>query len=151
MSLEPRQRCSDPYGGPIYQVDLFERKMFAGNGVGLPLWQINLVDGPPEQAEAWDAIFRIKEPYGQDALDADFISWVNHFSLWFVREFSRDSTADEVSATLPRYIENVIQDGILDRAFFKVEAFHVIDAGCNDPDDGEDVRAWLWDFVEYAT
>jgi len=148
-----RRRCSDPYGGPVYRVDLSESPLFSGNevrGTRLPQWQIELVDGPPEQAEAWNTIFKIKERYSRDVLDADFISWIEHFARWFVREFGRGRSAEDVAAELPRYIDNVVQDGLADRAFLKAEAFRLILAGCNDPDDGEDVRAWLWGFVEYA-
>jgi hypothetical protein len=94
--------------------------------------------------------FKIKERYSRDILDADFISWIRHFALWFVGEFGRGRNDDDVAAELPRYIDNVIQDGLADRAFLKAEAFRLILAGCNDPDDGEDVRAWLWGFVEHA-
>jgi len=134
-------------------VDLSESPLFSGNevrGTRLPQWQIELVDGPPEQAEAWNTIFKIKERYSRDVLDADFISWIEHFARWFVREFGRGRSAEDVAAELPRYIDNVVQDGLADRAFLKAEAFRLILAGCNDPDDGEDVRAWLWGFVEYA-
>jgi len=148
-----RRRCSDPYGGPVYRVDLSGSPLFSGNevrGTRLPLWQIELVDGPPEQADAWNTIFKIKERYIRDVLDADFISWMEHFARWFDRESGRGKSADEVAAELPRYINNVVQDGLADRAFLKAEAFRLVLAGCNDPDDGEDVRAWLWGFVEYA-
>ena len=148
-----RQRCSDPYGGPVFQVDLSASRLLAGNklrGAQLPLWQINFVGGPPEQAEAWDSIYDIKRRYSRDVLDADLISWIEHFARWFVREFGRGKSADEVVDELPKYIDNVIQDGIADRAFLKAEAFRAIQAGCNDPHLGDDVRAWLWAFVEHA-
>ena len=84
-----RRRCSDPYAGPTYQVRLAASDLFAGkevNGFRLPRWEIELFGGPPEQAEAWDAIYRIKERYSRDVLDEDFLSWIEHFANWFVRQ-----------------------------------------------------------------
>jgi hypothetical protein len=119
-------------------------------GFRLPNWEIDFVDGPPEQAETWDAVYRTRERYRRDVLNADFLSWVEHFAGWFVRQVGRNSSADEVAAQLPRYIDGVIQDRFADRAFLKAEAFRVIHTGCQDAVRGSDVRSWLWSFVEYA-
>ncbi len=144
-----RRRCSDPYAGPTYQVRLSATKLFEDKE-GNPKWEIELVGGPPEQAETWDTIYRIKERYRRDVLDADFLSWIAHFAAWFVYDMGRGRGPDEVASVLPRYIEGVIQDRLADRAFLKVEMFRLIHAGCECPASGDEVRKWLWAFVEYA-
>ena len=131
-----RRRCSDPYAGPTYQVCLSASELFAGNevdGFKLPRWEIEFAGGPPEQAETWNAIYRIKERYGRDVLDAEFRSWIAHFAEWFVCEFGRGKSPDEVAAELPRYIGGVIQDRLTDKAFLKAEVFRLIQASCTSP------------------
>ncbi len=149
-----RRRCSDPYLGPTYRVTLEGSEFFNGNeirGYALPRWNINIVGQEPDRAETWDTVYQIKTRYTRDILDADFLSWISHYSRWFIREKGRDHDAAAVAAELPRYIEGVVQDGYADRAFLKAEAFRLLDRSSSDPDIGEDVRQWLWGFVEYAT
>jgi hypothetical protein len=148
-----RRRCSYCYDGPTYHVRLSASVLFAGNeikGFRLPRWEIELVGDPPEQAQTWDAIYRIRERYGRDVLDADFLSWIGHFANWFKRQIGPGKNPDEVAAELPRYIDGVIQDGFADRAFLKAEAFRLIHRGCGCSARGDEVRKWLWAFVEYA-
>lgn len=147
-----RRRCSDPYAGPAYRVNLNGSEFGAGNqvqGFTLPKWQIGF-DGPTaQQAETWDTVYDIKSRLSS-TLDADFLSWIAHFASWFVKEVGRGKSSDEVAETLPRYIENVIQDEFEDRAFLKAEAFRFLDRSCADPINGSEIKEWLWGFVEYA-
>ncbi|UCI21813.1 hypothetical protein FJ970_13020 [Mesorhizobium sp. B2-1-8] len=148
-----RRRCSDPYLGPTYRITLEGSEFFIGNEVGgytLPRWNINIVGDELDRAETWNSVYQIKLRYSRDVLDADFLSWIGHYSKWFLVEKGRDQTADQVAAEVPRYIEGVVQDGYADRAFLKAEAFRLLDRSCNDPEIGEDVRQWLWNFVEYS-
>lgn len=148
-----RRRCCDPYFGPTYRITLDGSEFFNGNEIGgysLPRWNINIVGQEPDRADTWDAVYQIRTRYTRDILDADFLSWVGHYSTWFVRENGRDHNAAAVAAEIPRYIEGVIQDGYADRAFLKAEAFRLLDRSSKDPQIGEDVRQWLWGFVEYA-
>ena len=148
-----RRRCSDPYAGPNYRISLEGSEFFKGNTVGgyvLPRWDITMVGDELDRAETWNSVYQIKVRYARDILDADFLSWIKHYSGWFLAELGRGRDADAVAAELPRYINNVIQDGYADRAFLKAEAFRLLNHTCRDPDIGEDVRHWLWAFVEYA-
>lgn len=147
-----RRLCSDPYSGPVYRVTLNGSLFGKGNevkGFTLPRWQIGF-DGPTaQQAVTWDAVYEIKSRLGS-ILDADFLSWVEHFASWFVKEIGTGKSSNEVAETLPRYIENVIQDKFEDRAFLKAEAFRFLNSSCADPINGNDIKEWLWGFVEYA-
>jgi len=148
-----RRRCSDPYAGPTYHIRLASSVLFAGNvksGYRLPRWQIDFVGAPPEQAETWDEVYKIRERYTRDILDENFLSWVQHFAAFFINRNGRGRTAFEVAGELPRYIDDIIQYRIADRAFLKLEAFRLIHAGCESPNQGHDVRQWLWNFVEYS-
>ena len=78
------------------------------------------------------------------------MSWVKHFALWFVKEIGVGKSPDVVAETLPRYIENVIQDNFEDRAFLKAEAFRFLSHSFADPINGNEIKEWLWGFVEYA-
>lgn len=151
---EARQRrmCSDPYSGPTFQVTLDGSEFDLGNesgGARLPRWEISIVGESEQQAATWDTVYQIKSRYAA-VLDADFVSWVKHFALWFVREVGRGRTADEVVSELPRYINNVVQDGFEDRAFLRAEAFEMLNKFCQDPTVGDDAKEWLWAFVEYS-
>ncbi|UTH45332.1 hypothetical protein [Loktanella salsilacus] len=147
-----RRSCSDPYAGPVYQLKLNGSVFGEGNevqGFIMPRWQINF-DGPTaQQAETWDAVYEIKSRL-VTTLDADLLSWVRHFASWFIREIGTGKSSDEVAETLPRYIENVIQDHFEDRAFLKAEAFRFLSHSCADPINGNEIKEWLWGFVEYA-
>ncbi len=148
-----RRRCSDPYAGPSYRISLEGSEFFQGNEVGgyvLPRWDITMVGDELDRAETWDAVYQIKVRYARDVLDADFLSWIKHYSGWFLAELGRGHDGNAVAAELPRYINNVIQDGYADRAFLKAEAFRLLNHACRDPEIGDDVRQWLWAFVEYA-
>ncbi|WBH15280.1 hypothetical protein [Sphingomonas radiodurans] len=149
-----RRRCCDPYSGPTYRISLEGSEFFNGNevqGYTLPRWNIDFVGEQPDRADTWNAVYQIKTRYTRDVLDADFLSWIDHYCRWFVRELGRDQDADAVAAQIPRYIENIIQDRFADRAFLKAEAFRLLDASSKDPEIGEDVREWLWGFVQYAS
>ncbi|HEX8584212.1 MAG TPA: hypothetical protein VF680_07370 [Allosphingosinicella sp.] len=149
-----RRRCCDPYFGPTYRITLEGSEFFSGAEIGgfvLPRWNINIVGQEPERADTWNAVYRIKLRYTRDILNADFLSWVSHYSKWFITENGRDHDAVAVAAQVPRYIEGVVQDGYADRAFLKAEAFRLLDRSTRDPEIGEDVRQWLWGFVAYAS
>ena len=147
-----RRPCSDPYAGPVYRLSLNGSAFGEGSevqGFILPRWQIHF-DGPnAQQAETWDAVYEIKSRLAS-TLDADFLSWVRHFALWFVKEIGTGKTPEEVAESLPRYIENVIQEKFEDRAFLKAEAFRFLDRSCVDLINGNEIKEWLWGFVEYA-
>ena len=147
-----RRPCSDPYAGPAYQLKLNGSVFDQGNevkGFTLPKWEIGFDGATVQQAETWDAVYKIKSRL-VSTLDADFLSWIEHFASWFDKEIGAGKSPDEVAETLPRYIENVIQDNFQDRAFLKAEVFRFLNRSCADPINGNEIKAWLWEFVEYA-
>lgn len=150
-----RRLCSDPYAGPTYHIKLDGSVFGEGNvvnGFTLPQWQIDIEGPSAHQAETWDAVYQIKSRFAS-ILDADFLSWVKSFALWFVREpdLGRGRSPDEILAELPRYIHNVIQDDLKDRAFLKAEVFRLLERSGLDEAAGDDVKYWLWSQVEYST
>nr|WP_025827968.1 hypothetical protein [Acetobacter persici] len=150
-----RRSCCDPYSGPAYKVSLLGSRFGEGNtirGYKMPKWSITLVGKPGFQASTWDAVYSVKLRY-EYTLDRDFIDWIKRFALWLVREDSaaRSALPPQIAEELPRYIENVVQEGFDDAAFLKAEAFQVIISACADEEIGEETQAWLADFVYYAT
>ena len=79
-------------------------------GFKLPKWEISISGLLAEQAVTWDYVYQIKNRFFS-LLDTDFLSWIRSFASWFVKEMGRGKSSDKVSAELPRYIDNVIQDG----------------------------------------
>lgn len=147
-----RRPCSDPYAGPTYQIKLDGSVFDKGNevdGFTLPKWEISISGLPAEQAATWDDVYQIKTRFAS-LLDTDFLSWIRSFALWFVRSIGRGKSSSEVSAELPGYIDSVIQDGLLDRAFLKAEVFRFLERSSRDVETGDDVKEWLWSQVEYA-
>ncbi|EKZ9180001.1 hypothetical protein OC503_19325 [Vibrio vulnificus] len=141
-----RKRCVNPYAGPTFKISLLNSLPFEGgvsNGIRLPIWDIQFVNGPIEQAENWDRIFKIRERYKEHVLDMDFRDWLNHFAVWCQRSEQVGSSINDIVASLPNYIDNVIQDGFADRAFLKVEVFRLIQHECNHPERGEDMKNFL--------
>lgn len=146
-----RRLCSDPYAGPTYRINLSESIWSAGNkvrGFLLPRWQINFDSGPAEQSETWDAIFKVRERYSRDVLDAEFLTWISHFARWF--NFQTDATRDAegVVAKIQPYIDSVVQEKYADKAFLKAEVFRLLKTTCQSPQQGDDVRMWLLCMVE---
>ncbi len=141
-----RERCVDPYSGPVYRVTLTGSLPFAGrihDGIRLPQWEIQLVDGPYEQAENWDRIFKIRDRYKRDILDAEFRSWLEHFAYWYVAGNHGLVSGDAISASIPEYIDTVIQYGYADKAFLKAETFRLLRDECENPDRGPDMKSFL--------
>ncbi len=148
-----RRASCDPYGGPTFRISLANSRPFRGktiNGISYPLWSIEFQGGGAAQAETWDKVFKIRERYERDILDADFISWLGHFAQWYRLSKSGLLEDDRIAASLPEYITTVIQDGWADRAFLKVEVFKMIDSECRHGTRGNDTRLWLKSVVEFA-
>ena len=150
-----RRLCSDPYGVTAYRVSLIGSEFEAGNTIGgyqLPRWEISLVGEPFQQAVTWDQVYKVKARY-EATLDRDFISWIERFALWLVREDEtfKDKQPSDTAEQIPRYISNVIQEGFADTSFLKAEAFEVLQTTCADPAKGHDAQNWLFGFVRYAT
>jgi len=141
-----RRRCVDPYNGPIFRVSLAKSLPFAGsvkNGIHLPKWNIQFKGGPQSEAENWDRIFKIRERYERDVLNAEFRSWLEHFVHWYVRGNHGGNGGNEIAAAIPEYIDTVIQDGLADKAFLKAEVFRMLRNECLSYQRGEDMKAFL--------
>lgn len=150
-----RRSCFDPYSGPVYRVSLLGSRFGEGNDVGgytMPKWSVNLEGEPALQANTWDTIYSIKLRY-EHTLDRDFLGWIKRFALWLVREDPtfRNRPPQQIALEIPRYVENVVQEGFDDASFLKAEAFQVIASACEDDQLGEDAREWLASFVYFAT
>lgn len=146
-----RRRCSDPYGGPNYQVSLADSHPSGGSlieGISYPKWQINFLGGPSGEAETWDDVFKIRERYQRDILDADFLSWLDHFAGWYVNTDAPDLEEDAIAASIPIYIDAYIGTGLRDRAFLKREVFKMLAHECNDAERGADIKSLLKSVVE---
>ncbi|EZP31295.1 hypothetical protein BW33_02529 [Pseudomonas sp. RIT288] len=141
-----RRRCVDPYNGPFYIVSLAKSLPFAGsvkNGIRLPKWNIQFKGGPQSEAENWDRIFKIRERYQRDVLNAEFRSWLEHFVHWYVRGGHGGGIGDEIAAAIPKYIDTVIQDGLADKAFLKAEVFRMLLRECTNYRRGGEMKAFL--------
>ncbi|WP_145587104.1 hypothetical protein [Yersinia kristensenii] len=140
-----RRHCIDPYNGPSFRVNLAESIPFGGGvfrAIILPRWIIRFIGDSQEYAENWDRVFKIRERYERDILNANFRSWLEHFAIWY--SSPRVMAAyNEVTESFPEYIDAVIQEGFADQAFLKVEVFRLIRSECVHPERGEDMKAFL--------
>jgi hypothetical protein len=141
-----RQRCVDPYDGPRFVISLAQSVPFGGaimSGISLPQWVIDFRGGPQEQAENWDRIFKVRERYERDVLNAEFRSWLEHFALWYTRGNHGGPIGDDIADSIPEYLITVIQDGLADKAFLKAEVFRLLCSECAHPLRGSDMKAFL--------
>ena len=141
-----RRRCIDPYNGPVVKVSLLKSLPFSGavkNGIRLPKWRIQLKCASQREAENWDRIFKVRERYERDVLDAEFRSWLEHFARWYVRGKHGGEGGDEIAAAIPVYINTVIQDDFADMAFLKSEVFRMLSKECINYRRGGDMKAFL--------
>ncbi|AYL59467.1 MULTISPECIES: hypothetical protein [Enterobacteriaceae] len=148
-----RRHCVDPYHGPFFKVSLSESIPFAGSirgAIRLPKWDIKFIGEPQEQAENWDRIFKIRERYKRDVLDVDFRFWLEQFSIWYLSSNQGQLLGNEIAASIPGYIDSVLQVGLADRAFLKAQVFKLLHVECLDPDRGDDMKAFLEDLMLYT-
>lgn len=141
-----RQRCVDPYAGPNFAISLAQSVPFGGaiiSGISLPRWVIDFRGGPQDQAENWDRIFKVRERYERDVLNAEFRSWLEHFALWYTRGNHGGGLGAQIAASIPEYLSTVIQDGLADKAFLKAEVFRLLHSECAHPDRGVDMMGFL--------
>ena len=141
-----KRHCVDPYGGPTFSISLTDSQPFAGrviNGIHLPRWEIKFIGEPQEQAENWDRIFKIRQRYENNILDVEFSSWLDHFVCWYIKGHHGASLGNDIAASIPEYIETVIQDGLNDRAFLKSQVFTLIQKECIHVERGEDMKGFL--------
>lgn len=148
-----RLRCVDPYKGPTFKISLANSLPFEGpvrDGIQLPLWKIEFIGGPNEQAENWDRIFKIRERYSRDVLNTEFRSWLAHFVSWFLGSRDGEKSGEEIVVSIPDYIANVIQDGFSERAFLKAEVFRLFYSKCLTPEYAEEMKYFFEDLITYA-
>lgn len=142
---ESRVHCIDPYNGPVFNISLAESIPFAGRivrAIRLPQWDIGFVGDSQDYAENWDRVFKIRERYERDVLNANFRSWLEHFAVWYSNPRTRNAY-DDIIDSFSEYIDSVIQDGFTDKSFLKVEVFNLIRRECVHPVRGEDMKAFL--------
>ena len=65
-----RRACFDPYGDRSACVSLLASRPFARHYGRLPEWEVDLGNTP--EAATWDTVWRIKERYKRDVLDAEY-------------------------------------------------------------------------------
>lgn len=147
-AAKARRRSTDPYQGPTYQVVLSNSEWGKGNrwrnwNYSLPRWQIDFVGNPPEQAETWDEVFKIRSRYRDDVLDPEFFRWLSHFARWFNCETGFERTSEGIAQSFQPYIDGVIQERFAENAFLKAEVFRFLENACRSPYFGEDVTGLL--------
>ena len=76
-------------------------------------------------------------------MDAEFRSWLEHFSYWYVGGNHGAAIGAEIFGSIPKYLDTVIQDGFSDRAFLKKEVFTLLLNECLHAERGEDMKAFL--------
>lgn len=148
-----RLHCVDPYDGPVYTISLAASAPFSGEvkeGIHLPRWDIQFLGPLQERAENWDRIFKLRDRYKRDVLNAEFRSWLEHFAFWYAGGNHGALSGDSISASIPEYIQTVIQGGLADKAFLKAETFRMLYSECTDPNRGYDMKAFLEALVTYA-
>jgi hypothetical protein len=119
-----RRRVFDPYGSQSASVSLLKSRPFGRKEGRLPEWDIDLGETP--EAVTWDSVWRIRERYGRDILDAEYRNWLDHFAQWCRLGNRARSTRNEIAVALNEYIQSVIQEGFADRAFLKRAMFEML-------------------------
>lgn len=141
-----RLKCSDPYRGPVFSISLAGSRPFLGavsKAIRLPLWSVDILGIERDEANNWDRIFKIKERYQRDILDAEFRSWLDHFSHWYVAGNHGALDSNVIYTAIPEYVETVIQGGFSEKAFLKKEVFNLLYNESIDLLRGEDMRNFL--------
>lgn len=141
-----RRRCFDPYGDQTVSLSLLQSRPFEGEIKDLfvlPIWQLEF-EGPPEETQTWDNVFRISTRYKENVLDAEIRGWIDHFAQWWAREVQHPPTdTPSVIALLRRYLDGVIQEGFSEHAFLKRATFEMFAHQCTQPAAGERLTDWF--------
>lgn len=145
-AAKARRVSTNPYQGPTYKVVLSNSEWGRGNELKKhlhPRWQIDFVGNPPEQAETWDDVFKIRSRYRDDVLDPEFLPWLKNFARWFNGQTGFARTSEGIAKSFQPYIDQVIQEQFADKAFLKAEVFRFLAKACQSAQYGEDVTGLL--------
>ena len=145
-----RRRCSDPYGGPTFEISLANSVPFAGEKVGsisCPAWHIDLMGDDPEAASTWNSVFKIKERYILSHLNPEFRDWMSHFANWCALLGQPVANRDEMVAIIEQYLSMSIQEGMADSAFLKRAMFRMLRDRCADGGQSDRLVQWLSDLI----
>lgn len=149
-ATDNRRRCSDPYGGPTFEISLANSVPFEGKTVGsilCPEWNIEFVGLDPVAAETWNSVFKIRDRYVSSLLNPEFRDWMSHFANWAVRSDLTISDKDETVDALGKYVTTCIQEGLAESAFLKRAMFGMLRDHCADGPQSERLVSWLISLV----
>ena len=111
------------------QVSLNRSDPFMGKEEICPAWQIDFMPDCEEVA-TWDEVFHIRERYGRDILDEDFMSWLGEFSSWCRSANIRHVSDQDILDALKRYSGYMEMMSMRDRAFLKAAVFQMLYHHC---------------------
>ena len=149
-ATDDRRRCSDPYGGPTFEISLANSVPFEGATVGsilCPEWNIEFVGPDPVAAETWNSVFKIRDRYVSSLLNPEFRDWMSHFANWAVRSDLAISDKAETVDALGKYVTTCIQEGLAESAFLKRAMFRMLKDQCADGPQSERLVSWLVSLV----
>lgn len=127
-----RRRSFDPYGAITgIRISLVNSEPFAGADGQTPAWTIDF-EPEGEEATTWDEVFRIRERYRRDVLDADFKRWLEDFGRWCRRQHADLNGEDDLLSALQGFAEDHEEMGLRERAFLKASMFRMLLRHCQD-------------------
>lgn len=141
------RKCSDPFHGPTATVSLNQSVPFQRKKGTLPAWVIDLQDDC-EEMETWDAVFSIKKRWSNAVLDQEYRGWLDDFSRWSKGTWIPAEVKNSIPELLLLYVDASVPERFSDRSFLKRATFTMLCLKCDDPEHGEDLRAYLKDIID---
>ena len=125
-----RRKAFDPYNHKqTIRLSLDRSQLFEGNSLEngkapLPKWEIEFIPHSDE-IDTWDDVFKIRDRYIGDQLNAEFSSWLNYFGKRCqLRNIS--TSYQDVLNEINLYVQELDIEGFANEAFLKIAVFRMI-------------------------
>lgn len=143
-----RRVAFDPYNHDKIDVVLDRSDPFNGSKPQKPNWQIDF-EPYTSAALTWDTVFRIRERYKRDHLEADYEAWLEQFRKWALREGLRGDTDAELVGALTTFERLWSDGGMQDRSFLKAAVFRMLRLHCENGH--QRLKEFLRDLLDSST
>lgn len=127
-----RRKSFDPYNFRGIKLSLENSQPFSGKleSTGqLPSWQIDF-QPDSEEITTWDEVFRLRERYERDVLDASFFKWLRDFQAWCKSLNVAPNSEQELMNAIQRYASYQDDIGFDNKAFLHAAVFWMLHKHC---------------------
>ncbi|WP_343565482.1 hypothetical protein [Kiloniella sp. b19] len=126
------RKAYDPYSHEGTKISLKSSRPCEGER-GLPAWEVEF-DPDGEEAETWDAIFKIRERCKANILNPSYGNWMEEFATFYQIALPNNSDAPaDIILGLQKYLE-LLPNKISNQNFLRRATFEMLAEKCQNQD-----------------